>query len=229
MTELNYQIRQYRPEDEDAVLEICADTGFLGEPVDKIFSDRELFVSIVRGYYLRKEPQHTFVAEVDKKVVGYITGSLNQHINLSMFKHGIVPVILAIIKQLSGRYRKNPQNKKFIWWILTKALFQTPKNPKHAVHAHFNIKKGYRHSGIGNALIKTTIIQLSPKLLAKKINRLYGIVFTHGKKTLEYFKNAGFEIYDKKKSDMHGLDNVYAVCITAKITDLLARKNRQKA
>lgn len=229
MTELNYTVRQYRPEDEDAILQICADTGFLGEPVDKIFSDREIFVSLVRGYYLAKEPEHTFVAEVDGEVVGYITGSLNQHISFSMFSHGIVPVILAILKLLTGRYRKSPQNKKFIWWILAKALWQIPKTPKHAVHAHFNIKKGYRHSGIGNALIKTALIQLSPKLLEKKINTLYGIVFAHSGKTIEYFKKAGFTIYDTKKSEMHGIPGVQAVCITAKISDLLARKNRKNS
>jgi hypothetical protein len=37
------QLRVYRSEDLAAVRRICADTGFLGEPIDPVFEDRELF------------------------------------------------------------------------------------------------------------------------------------------------------------------------------------------
>ena len=36
-------IRYYRAEDRAQVRQICAETGFLGDPVDPLFEDRELF------------------------------------------------------------------------------------------------------------------------------------------------------------------------------------------
>ena len=44
-------IRPYREADRLAVRRICADTGFLGQPIDSIFEDRELFADYLTDYY----------------------------------------------------------------------------------------------------------------------------------------------------------------------------------
>src|SRR5271170_2227271 len=68
-------IRPYRPEDRDAVRAICADTGFLGKPIDPVFEDRELFADYLTAYYTDAEPQSTVVCELDGEVKGYVMGS----------------------------------------------------------------------------------------------------------------------------------------------------------
>ena len=68
------QLRPYRPEDLEAVRRICADTGFLGNPIDPVFEDRELFADYLTGYYTRFEPEALLVCEVDGEVRGYLMG-----------------------------------------------------------------------------------------------------------------------------------------------------------
>src|SRR5882757_8634583 len=68
-------VRPYRPEDRDALRAICADTGFLGQPIDPVFEDRELFADYLTSYYTDAEPESCFVCELDGEVKGYLMGS----------------------------------------------------------------------------------------------------------------------------------------------------------
>src|SRR5580698_6466181 len=68
-------IRPYRASDRDVVRAICADTGFLGQPIDPVFEDRELFADYLTSYYTDAEPESTFVCELEGEVKGYVMGS----------------------------------------------------------------------------------------------------------------------------------------------------------
>ena len=67
-------IRNYRPADRQAVRSLCCDTGFLGQPIDPVFSDRDLFADFLTNYYLDKEPESAFVMEIGGEVRGYLLG-----------------------------------------------------------------------------------------------------------------------------------------------------------
>ena len=54
-------MRPYRADDLEAVRRICADTGFLGQPVDRLFEDRELFVDYLTRYYTHFEPEACYL------------------------------------------------------------------------------------------------------------------------------------------------------------------------
>jgi ribosomal protein S18 acetylase RimI-like enzyme len=71
------EVRPYRPADRAAVRRICCDTADCGRPVDRFFPDRELFADLITRYYTDYEPQSTWVAVSDGRVVGYISGSLD--------------------------------------------------------------------------------------------------------------------------------------------------------
>lgn len=84
-------IRDYRPEDREAIRRICYDTGFMGGPVTEQYRDYESFVDMLTSYYTDAEPQHAVVAELDGKVVGYILACLDTRkmwsTNWIAFKH----------------------------------------------------------------------------------------------------------------------------------------------
>ncbi len=220
MTKRDYIIRRYKNKDKSHIQKICADTGFFGNPIDPIFSDRELFAEMITGYYLKKEPSHTFVVEVSGQVIGYFTGSIDRFAQLGLALNCIKPLVKAVYRQLTGAYDEHPQNKKFLRWLFTRAPFEMPRHPKNAAHAHFNLKKRFRHEGIGTKLIETVLEILASELQKKRITTLYGEVFTYSKKTEKYFKAAGFGIFDKKKTTVFKdkiTGDVYLTCITKKI------------
>ena len=45
--ESEYIIRSYQPSDREAVRNLCCQTGFLGEPIDPVYEDRELFADFL--------------------------------------------------------------------------------------------------------------------------------------------------------------------------------------
>ncbi len=220
MAKTIYKIRSYKNKDKKIIRKICANTGFLGNPIDQIFSDRELFADIITGYYLKKEPDHTFVAEANGKIIGYLTGSINRFAYLELALNGIMPLFKTVYRQLIGTYKNHPQNKEFLRWLFIRAPFEMPRHPTNAVHAHFNLKKGYRSQGIGTKLIQTMLKTLASELQKRKITTLYGEVFACSKKPEEYFREAGFEIFDKKRTTFFKnciSKEVYLLCITKKI------------
>src|ERR1700759_2701247 len=72
---LDIVIRPYKHADRAVVRAICADTGFLGQPIDPVFEDRELFADYLTSYYTDAEPESTFVCELEGEVKGYVMGS----------------------------------------------------------------------------------------------------------------------------------------------------------
>src|SRR5205085_2875476 len=64
-----------RPSDRAAVRRLCCQTGFLGEPIDPVYEDHELFADFLTTYYTDKEPESSFVLEVDGEIRGYLLGS----------------------------------------------------------------------------------------------------------------------------------------------------------
>src|SRR5438552_17978920 len=68
-------IRSYRPSDRDAVRRLCCQTGFLGEPIDPVYQDHELFADFLTSYYTDHESESSFVLEVDGEIRGYLLGS----------------------------------------------------------------------------------------------------------------------------------------------------------
>lgn len=73
MTEV--QVRRARADDAAAVLAICLRTGDAGEDASGLHADPELLGSVWAQPYLDVEPSHTYVAEIDGDVVGYVVGT----------------------------------------------------------------------------------------------------------------------------------------------------------
>ena len=42
-----FTIRSYQPSDREAVRRLCCQTGFLGEAIDPVYEDRELFADFL--------------------------------------------------------------------------------------------------------------------------------------------------------------------------------------
>src|SRR5207253_131777 len=74
-SERSFTIRSYRSADRAAVRRLCCQTGFLGEPIDPVYEDRELFADFLTTYYTDHEPESCFVLEKNDELRGYLLGS----------------------------------------------------------------------------------------------------------------------------------------------------------
>jgi hypothetical protein len=133
------EVRSYRPQDREAVRRLCADTGFLGQPIDPVFEDRELFADYLTGYYLRFEPDATLVCELNGEVVGYLMGCRRPLVYQAYQAVGnFVIAARALVRCYTRRY--GTASRAFLRWIAFNAWREIPAAPRVTPHFHINLK-----------------------------------------------------------------------------------------
>ena len=114
------------PADREAVRAICADTGFLGQPIDPVFEDRELFADYLTAYYTDAEPESTFVCEIDGEVKGYVMGSRFPQKKARLREARKLP---GLVLRGGWRYFTRPYHaatRRYVRWLLTRARHEVP-------------------------------------------------------------------------------------------------------
>jgi hypothetical protein len=130
-----FEVRRYTRNDRAAVRQICCQTGFLGQPIDQVFEDRDLFADFFTDYYLRCEPDASFVVTVDGSVVGFLLGC-RYPLRHQLFS--AVQGVLLAAKVLMRYQGYRPETKRYLWWIVRNARREVPPAPRRIGHFHVN-------------------------------------------------------------------------------------------
>jgi ribosomal protein S18 acetylase RimI-like enzyme len=188
-------IRPYRSDDRAAVRALCADTGFLGRPIDPAFEDRELFADYLTGYYTDKEPESTFICELDGEVQGYVMGSRFPK-KKKRYEAWTLP--LLVVRGL-WRYFAKPYNaasRKYVRWILTRARKEIPFTPPGIPHFHINIRPEARSVAATRELVDIFLHYL----ITNGDKQVYGQVVTYEvRRGIRLFERYGFRVIDQRE------------------------------
>ena len=188
-------IRPYRPADRAAIRAICADTGFLGQPIDPVFEDRELFADYLTAYYTDAEPESTFVCELDGEVKGYVMGSRFPR-KKARFEARQLPGLVA---RGAWRYFMRPYHaatRRYVRWLLTRARHEVPFTPPAIPHFHFNILPEARTVGTTRAMIDMFLRYLA----ACGETQVYGqVVAYETRRGARMFERYGFRVIDERE------------------------------
>ena len=188
-------IRRYKPEDRAAIRQICCDTGFLGNPIETIFSDREVFADLFTNAYLDYGANWAWVADDDGRVVGYLLGAVSASFNYTLMYSGFQTTMKMITRAAKGCYAGHPRSRHFIRWLLTNGYREQPKHPDKAAHLHLNVEKSHRGHGLGLRLWRAFEKQLE----GAGIRNCYGAFFSRPKRRPEaVYSRLGFSVFDRK-------------------------------
>lgn len=213
------EIRPFQPGDRARVRELCCETGFLGNPIDPVFEDRELFADYLTAYYTDWEPESSFVLLLDGEIRGYLLGSrfpwrqqlYNLYQNASLFLRGIV------------RFASyNAASKAFVKWILSTAWREVPAAPRRCAHFHINLLADARSVATTRAIMDTYLAYLHQK--GEK--QVYGQMVTfESRRGFKMFERYGFRVLNKSRiSKYDGLhDEPVYLCTVIKDLDENAR------
>ncbi len=191
----NALIRPYTAGDRDAIRAICADTGFLGKPIDPIFEDRELFADYLTAYYTDAEPEAAFVIEVAGKVKGYLLGSRLPEAKKAWEKKKLPGLAARGLWRLFTR-PYNAASRRYVWWILTQAGKEVPFTPPKMPHLHFNILPEAQGVKVSRSLIDHYL----NFLVAKGEKAVYGqVVSFEGRRGAAVFARFGFKLADQRE------------------------------
>lgn len=184
-------IRKYAPGDREAVRRLCCETGFLGNPIDPAFEDRELFADYLTSYYTDAEPESSFVLEHEGEVKGYLLGSrfplrqkwFNLRMGLSLAWRGL------------RRYsRYNPATKRFVRWIFREGRKEVPPAPKRMPHFHINLLAEVRNVPSTRDLVDRFLRYLSDC----GETRVFGqMVVFEARRGTRMFERYGFRVINK--------------------------------
>lgn len=152
-------IRPYMPSDRDAIRRICFDTGFMGGSASFYWRDFPSFADIWTSYYTDQEPESTFVAEREGRVVGYLTGCVDTARSVSPRD--------AIIRQMRARWLLlRPGTAGFFWRSIWEALRQRSlasgdlDDPRWPSHLHIDLLSEARGLGAGRRLMEAWLARL---------------------------------------------------------------------
>jgi hypothetical protein len=201
ISEKKFEIRKLQPSDRARVRELCCETGFLGNPIDPIFEDREIFADYLTAYYTDWEPESAFVLLVNGDIRGYLLGSrfplrqqlYNAYNNVALFVRGLL------------RYpRYNAASKKFVKWILTQAWKEVPKAPRRTAHFHINLLADARSVAQTRGIMDAYLQYLHEN--GEK--RVFGqMVVFEDRRGTRMFERYGFKVLNKmeitKYRDLH--------------------------
>ena len=187
------QLRPYRPDDLEAVRRICADTGFLGNPIDPVFEDRELFADYLTDYYTRFEPEALLVCEVDGEVRGYLMGCRRALLKQAyQFVANFVVAGKALYRCLRRPYNK--ASRRFLRWVLVNSWREVPVTPRNTPHFHMNVLPDARSVRNTRALIRTFL----DFLRSHDCRSVYGQIVTYsGRRSVSLFRRYGFRVIDR--------------------------------
>jgi hypothetical protein len=188
-----FSIRSYRPSDRAAVRRLCCQTGFLGEPIDPVYEDNELFADFLTTYYTDHEPESSFVLELDGEIRGYLLGSRRPLFNqLYSFQQNVVLFCRALLR--CPRY--NQYSRRFIRWMVSHGWREVPAAPRRTPHFHINLLPEARKVSTTRALISAYLSYLYR--CGEK--RVYGQVVTfESRRGEKMFERYGFKVLNRAK------------------------------
>ncbi|MEP6937298.1 MAG: GNAT family acetyltransferase [Chthoniobacterales bacterium] len=184
-------IRGYQPADRTAVRRLCCQTGFLGEPINPVYEDCELFADFLTSYYTDREPESSFVLEIDGELRGYLLGSRKPLRNqLYSFAQNISLFLRVLV-----RYRRyNPRSRRFVRWMVSHGWREVPAAPRRTPHFHINLLPEARKIATTRALMSAYLSYL----YRSGEKRVYGQIVTfESRRGEKMFERYGFKVLNR--------------------------------
>lgn len=216
----NFVIRKFRAEDREAVRKICCDTGFLGNPIDPVFQDRELFADFLCAYYTDAEPESCIILEDEGEVRGYIFGCRFPDKQKSFYLRFFPPRFVKMLWRYLFSY--SAATRRYVRWLLARGRKETPFTPKGMAHFHINLLPPNRNVAQTRALIDYFL----KYLVEAGEKKVFGQMVTfHNRRGERMFARYGFEVVDSKEVSKYKAYVDYPVFLYTVVKDL--EKNSQ--
>ena len=186
-------LRKYQPSDRDKVRELCCETGFLGNPIDAVFEDRQLFSDYLTGYYTVWEPESAFVLEVNGEVRGYLLGSRRPFLQQL---YNIYQNLGLVLRGIFHYPRYNQASRNFVHWIIFQGWREVPAAPRKIAHFHINLLPDARNVASTRLLMDAYLKYLHEH--GEK--RVFGQMVTfESRRGSKMFERYGFQVINRSE------------------------------
>lgn len=186
-------IRIARPEDWDAIDEICRETGAAGTPIPP--ERRAIFPELWVRPYQRLYPEWTWVGTRDDRVVGYLTGCPDTPAMrvASFWRHDLLLAWNLLVR------RRGPLTTDAARYLRRRFGLESPVehafgrdrldewDREYPAHLHINFLPEARGAGLGRRLVEAYFTQLREAGVS-------GVHLYCGEGPVRFYENTGFAL-----------------------------------
>jgi ribosomal protein S18 acetylase RimI-like enzyme len=192
-----WTVRRYQPSDRSAVRQLAGDTACFGDPIEKFFTARELFLDAFATYYTDVASSYLWLAEDNGTVIGYLMGCADTH-DYNVWYHANIKRVAW--RAVTLRYR-GLFNRMTIDYIRRHLRLRVPYLDLSAypAHLHINTRADKRGNGVGAALMNVYLDQLRNE----NISGLH--LETTGENTIAvpWYEKLGFQLLQRSPTDLY--------------------------
>jgi ribosomal protein S18 acetylase RimI-like enzyme len=179
-------IRPYRPEDRDALSEICLLTGDAGGDARGVYRDQQLLPDLFALPYAVLEPDLTFVLDDGGRAVGYVLGTSDTERYVRDFREKWLPAVAAR-HPLPGGEPGTP-DAVMTHFLHNPELMIHPHLADYPAHLHIDLLPEYQGHGYGRALLT----KLFAALAEAGAERVHLVMVTANTGARAFYDRMGF-------------------------------------
>ena len=150
---LRATVRPYRPEDRDALYDICVRTALDGGDSRQLYPDLELMPSIFAAPYAVLEPDLAFVVDDGERAVGYVVGTADTATFVKRYRTEWLPT-------LTERYPRPEQapptptpTEVMVGLMHLPERMLLPELQQYPAHLHIDLLPSHQRMGHGRELM----------------------------------------------------------------------------
>ncbi|MFH0244639.1 GNAT family N-acetyltransferase [Streptomyces sp. HK10] len=147
-------VRPYRPQDREAVYDVCVRTADAGGDARGIYRNPDLMGDLFAGPYLWLEPRLAFVLDDGGRAAGYAIGTADTAAFAGAFRREWLP-------RVTGGYPRARRPATPDEWmtelLYTPERMVLPELAGHPAHLHIDILPEHQRAGHGRALMCTLL------------------------------------------------------------------------
>lgn len=186
MTTQRATVRPYRPEDLDAVRDICVRTADGGGDSRQVYPDLELMPSIFAAPYVHLEPELAFVVDDGTRAVGYVLGTADTPTFVKRFRNEWLP-------GLSRRYPRPERepatpSEVMIGLMHRPERMLVPELAEYPAHLHIDLLPGHQRLGHGRELMAAFLAALH----ARQVPRVHLGMVSSNTAARSFYDRTGF-------------------------------------
>ena len=193
------EITKYRLTDEEAIRQICLETGFAGESIAKIIDNTRFFLDLCTNYIFDGKSGETFVARENEAPIGYVFVTLDKKAYDAIQKQYYVK---RIAEELANFPRFTERDWKYYSGYLIsfmKGEYSFPYFKEYPASLHINVSPNYQGRGTGKALFSV----LFNYLKEKNCPGIQLQTTTLNLKAIKLFESFGFKTLTTSKSSIY--------------------------
>ena len=158
-----FSIRPYKPQDLDALYDVCLKTGDIGEDATQLYGDPKLLGQLYAAPYAVLEPDLTFVLEDKEGVCGYILGAFDSKTFYERLETEWLPPLREQYPKPIGDEKNWTRDEQLINQFYDPYTGDAELIKLYPSHLHIDLLPRAQGSGNGRALMETFLAALREK------------------------------------------------------------------